>query len=225
MVLLKGAALVEVGVSPPGPPTDGRPRPARAPRPEDGPCGRRQPLGYDRRARPVPQRDDQRRLANFHHHFPLVRQDGSGWSSRSTTVSLDDRPELDMKGSGSAPGRAIAPPPTSSRRPRTSPSTSLMHFAFDRINRRRERARPARRLRPHRRPLGPRLAGPSSSGPGPAGWPTALPRPDLRRRLRRVAPPEAVDAVRPAAFTPDRGAAFVRQRVLTEGRSLPLEAL
>jgi hypothetical protein len=40
-----------------------------------------------------------------------------------------------------------------------------------------------------------------------------------------VAPPAIVDGLRPASFTPELGAAFVRQRVLSHGPSLPLEQL
>lgn len=224
VILLKGAALVECVY----------PHPGLRPMSDLDLLVRRsdveraheivQPLGYDVGGVRL-HRDDQERLATKYDHFPLVRHGGAIVLELHHGL-VADRPEYDVQGmwERAVPGHRA--PAHLLQSPEDLALHVAMHFATDRMSRRESAlgqladvVRIADRL--------------------PVDWEVVVERARAGRVADRlflalesvellfgeVAPSALVRELEPPGYSPAVGERLLRQRVLTEGPQLPLEAL
>jgi hypothetical protein len=225
VMLLKGAALVEAVYAHPGlrPMVDLDLLVERE-HLEEAHATVASALGYDLRLAFL-ERDDEQRLTDFHHHFPLVRQGGALMVELHHRL-IRERPEFVIEGLWDRAQPGTRPPAHVLPAPEDLALHIAVHFAFDRINRRRSGlAQLADFVRVAERwELDwPAMAARARSGR--VADPLFLALVTCEELVPGLVPTDAVDAVRPATSTPDLGAAFVRERVVNDGPSLPLEQL
>lgn len=185
-----------------------------------------QALGYDALAPQVRERDDDAWLASFHHHMPLVKEDGSTVVELHHRI-LRDRPQYDVAGVWARATPSDRPPAHLLPAPEDLFLHVAVHFALDRIDRR------------------------GQSGLGQLAdlvhicrrWDLDWEAVSERARASEVAdrlflaldavavlfgdlaPPAVLADLTPASYSARRGELFVRDRVLRIGPALPLEQL
>lgn len=181
-------------------------------------------LGYDLTLARL-DRDDELRLATSHHHFPLVRQGGALMVELHHRL-LKDRPEYPVGGIWDRARPGDRPPAHLLPAPEDLALHVAVHFALDRINRREsalgqlaDLLRVAQVWELDWDAIADRAA------VGRVADRLFLALEACRQLFGDLAPPALVEALHPASYTPELGAAFVRQRVLSSGPSLPLEQL
>jgi hypothetical protein len=169
-------------------------------------------------------RDDERRLETAHHHWPLLSRAGTVVELHHRL--LDDRVEYEVgelweRATPSTRGPAHLLPS-----PEDLALHVAVHFSFDRVHRR-ESA------------LGQLADLVRIAERWDLDWEVIIERARAARLVHRtflalttaaalfgdLAPPELVAPLAPDSYTPERGAAFIRQRVLAEGPSIPLEQI
>jgi hypothetical protein len=170
-------------------------------------------------------RDDEQRLRDHHHHFPLLKHGGQVMVELHHRL-FDDRPDYEVESLWARAMPAAGPPPRLLPAPEDLFLHVAVHFAFDRIHRGESALSQLADIA--------RVA---------ARWPLdfdAVARRATDNGVRDrlflalaaavlligdVAPPEITAALTPASYTDARGETFVRQRVLRLGPALPLEQL
>jgi hypothetical protein len=171
------------------------------------------------------ERDDDARIAEWHHHFPLRSPDRAVLLELHHRI-VDDRPSYDVAGIWERAMAADARPRHLLQAPEDLMLHVASHFAFDRIHRAEgalgqlaDVVRIARRweldwdaicTRARDAQVADRLF---------------LALISATHLVGDVAPPEVTGALAPGSYTPARGMRFVRQRVLRGRPALPLEQL
>lgn len=170
-------------------------------------------------------RDDDQRLAESQHHFPLISADGAVMVELHHRL-LDDRPAYEVEGQWARAVPADGPPGLLRQAPEDLFLHVAAHFTFDRIHR-------------GESALGQLADVVRIAGRWTLDWDAVAQRAraaqvadrlflalDTAARLAGdVAPADVTRALAPRSYTPARGERFVRQRVLRSGPALPLEQL